>query len=124
MKAPETYLATAVAFPANHGTGELKLLSSDPDAHPLIDPKFLTYPFDKRIAIESIREILEFLGKPRMAKNSVRLASRPSGKTDEDIMVRRIVQQATNSTSYTDKYIPFTLADGIVAYRPMCRRPR
>ena len=87
MKAPENYLATAVCFPGSSGVGEIKLQSSIPDDHPLIDPKFLTHPFDKRVAIESIRETMSFLDKPLMAKHSVRLAAGPAGTTDEDISV-------------------------------------
>ena len=98
MKAPDKYLSTAVAFPGNHGTGELKLLSSNPSDHPLIDPKFLTHPFDKRVAIESVRETLEFLGKTQMAKSTVRLAAGPTGNTDEDVLVREGFQPDTNST--------------------------
>ena len=77
-------------FPGKHGTGESKLLSSNPVDHALIDPKFLTHPFDKRVAIESIRETVEFLGKPLMAKYTVHLAAGPTGYTDEDILVSEV----------------------------------
>ena len=98
VKAPEKYLSTAVAFPGNHGTGEMKLLSLNPSDHPVIDPKFLPHPFDKRVAIESVRETLELLGKSLMAKSTVRLAAGPSENTDVDILVRKNHQPDTKST--------------------------
>ena len=88
MKAPEKYLSTAVAFPGNYGTGELKLLSSNPSDYPLINPNFLAHQFDKRVAIESVRETMEFLNKPLMAESSLRFAAGPAGITDEDILLR------------------------------------
>lgn len=87
MKAPEKYLATATAFPGNHGTGSITLSSSDPKDLPIINPGFLSHPIDKRIAIESVRETLEFLNKPLMAEGSLRLAAGPEGSSDEEILV-------------------------------------
>ncbi|KAK0507115.1 hypothetical protein JMJ35_010573 [Cladonia borealis] len=65
--------------------------------HALIDPNFLAHPFDKRVAIESVRETLEFLGKPLMATSTVHLAAGPSGNTDEDILayMGKIDEQGT-----------------------------
>ena len=76
-----------MAFPGNYGTGEIKLGSSNPMDHPIIDPKFLSNPFDKRTAIESVRETLDFLNKPLMAKGLKRFAAAPTGDTDEEILV-------------------------------------
>ncbi|KAL8791599.1 MAG: hypothetical protein Q9195_005804 [Heterodermia aff. obscurata] len=86
VKPPEDYLATAVAFPGSHGTGVIELQSSNPNDPPLIDPKFLEHPFDQRLAIESVRETLEFLNQPLMAKDTLRFAAGPSGDTDEAIL--------------------------------------
>ncbi|KAI4179969.1 MAG: hypothetical protein L6R41_007539, partial [Letrouitia leprolyta] len=86
VKAPEKYLATATAFPGNHGTGSITLSSSDPKDLPIINPGFLSHPIDKRIAIESVRETLEFLNKPLMAEGSLRLAAGPEGSSDEEIL--------------------------------------
>ena len=77
-----------MAFPATHGTGVLELQSSKPDDAPIIDPKFLEHPFDQRLAVESVRETLEFLKQPLMAKDTLRFAVGPTGDTDEDILVR------------------------------------
>ena len=99
MKAPEKYLATAVAFPGNYGAGEIKLSSSKASDLPLIDPKYLAHQFDKRLAIEAVRETMEFLKQPLMAENSLRFAAGPDGMADEDILVREAFDPATNHAS-------------------------
>lgn len=69
----------------------MKLSSSDVKDPPIIDPKYLTHPFDKRVAIESVRETVAFLNQPLMAKGSLRFAAGPEGESDEDILVGYIV---------------------------------
>ena len=71
--------------------GEVKLRSGNPNDPPLIDPKFLSHPFDRRVAIESVRETLEFLSLPGLAKDQIRLATGPSGRSDEEILVSSLV---------------------------------
>lgn len=88
MKAPDLYLATAVAFPGTQGNEQIKLESNDPTKQPVIDPKFLVHPFDRRVAIESVRETLEFLEKPLFAKDILGWAAGPVGRTDAEILVR------------------------------------
>ena len=87
MKAPEEYLAHAVAFMGGQAAGEVKLRSGDPKDPPLVDPKFLDHPFDRRVTIESVREAFELLDLPALAKDQVRLARGPRGRSDEDILV-------------------------------------
>ncbi|MCJ1455564.1 hypothetical protein MMC28_005919 [Mycoblastus sanguinarius] len=86
VKAPEKYLATAVAFMNGQSAGEVKLRSADPNDPPLVDPNFLSHPFDCRVAVESIREALEFISLPGLAKDQVRLATGPTGQSDEEIL--------------------------------------
>ena len=68
-------------------SGEVKLRSRDPKDPPLVDPKFLSHPYDRRVAVESVREALEFLDLPGLAKDQVRLAAGPTGRGDEEILV-------------------------------------
>lgn len=68
--------------------GSVKLRSADPKDPPLIDPNFLSHPYDLRVAIESVREALELLDLPDLAKDRVRLATGPTGRSDEEILVR------------------------------------
>ena len=87
MKAPEHYLVTAAAFSGNRGDGEITLQSSDPMDPPVINPKFLTHPFDRRVAIESVRGTLEFMNTPSIAEDQDSLIAGPQGPDDESILV-------------------------------------
>lgn len=96
MKAPAKYLAIAVAFEGNYtARGSVTLKSADPKDPPVIDPKFLAEPFDRRVAIEAVREGLRFLDLPQIAKDQVRLAAGPEDRSDEAILVRSYSQNLT-----------------------------
>ncbi|KAI0882886.1 GMC oxidoreductase [Annulohypoxylon maeteangense] len=66
--------------------GEITLQSSDPDVPLKFDSKFLTAPFDRRVAIESLRAVLRFTEHESYAKNTVAMLSGPKSDSDEDIM--------------------------------------
>ena len=61
VEAPETYLCTALAFMGAQSSGTISLHSTDPSEPPIIDPKFLSHRFDRRVAIECTRDALDFL---------------------------------------------------------------
>ncbi|KAI4179599.1 MAG: hypothetical protein LQ346_007161, partial [Caloplaca aetnensis] len=86
VKAPELFLASAVAFSGAEASGEVKLQSSNPDDPPLINPNFLSHPFDRYLAIQSVRETLEFLQMPLFARDQERLAAGPKGREDDEIL--------------------------------------
>ncbi|KAI4140687.1 MAG: hypothetical protein LQ341_003748 [Variospora aurantia] len=86
MLPPHRYLATAVAFHGTETGGSITLSSSDPNSAPLIDPAFLTHPFDRHLAIHSVRETLAFLRTPSLAQDQIRLAAGPKGDGDEEIL--------------------------------------
>ena len=69
-------------------SGTVTLRSKDPKDPPLIDPKFLSHPFDRHVAIECLRDTLDFLDQPFLADNRERLATGPKGLSDEEILVR------------------------------------
>ena len=77
-----------MALPATQVTGSLRLRSLDPKESPKIDPNFLSHPFDQRLAIEAIRETLQFLSNPVLKSNHISWAAGPVGIGDEDILVR------------------------------------
>ena len=87
VKPEDCYLSLVVAFMNPQSRGEIRLRSADPDEPPLADPKFLSSPFDRRNAIESVRAALELLDVPRLAKDTLALAAGPEGRTDEEIYV-------------------------------------
>lgn len=70
-------------------SGEVTLRSADPKEPALIDPKFLAHPFDRRVAIESVREALDSLETPALAQNRERIAAGPVDRSDEEILVSR-----------------------------------
>ncbi|KAL8827722.1 MAG: hypothetical protein Q9170_006899 [Blastenia crenularia] len=86
VKEPDLYLATAVVIPATESGGEVKLSSSDPAENPIVDPHFLSHPFDRRIAIQALRETMEFFQTPSLAKGHSGLAVGPKGEGDEKIL--------------------------------------
>lgn len=87
VQSPEQYLAIAVALMNTQSTGTVTLASSNPSAAPSVDPKFLSHPFDCRLAIESVREALAFLDLECLKKDEVRLAAGPAGRGEGEILV-------------------------------------
>ncbi|KAK8049616.1 hypothetical protein PG994_011346 [Apiospora phragmitis] len=65
--------------------GTITLRSADPREAPVIDPKFLTHPFDRRTAIEGMREILRFFQAPVWKQKTVRNVSWPRNHSDSAI---------------------------------------
>ncbi|KAH7034753.1 GMC oxidoreductase-domain-containing protein [Microdochium trichocladiopsis] len=64
--------------------GTVTLQSTDPRQAPLIDPKFLTHPYDKRNAIESLREMLRYQQAPAWkAREVTRTIGWPAGTSYE-----------------------------------------
>jgi len=79
------------------------LQSSNPADLPIINPNFLAHPFDKRLAIESVRETLDFLNQPLMSEDSIRFAAGPEGGGDEEILVRRMLWHMSTLFCYFTK---------------------
>ncbi|KAL2132775.1 hypothetical protein VTI74DRAFT_3399 [Chaetomium olivicolor] len=66
--------------------GTVRLQSSDPNVPLLFDPKFLEHPFDRRSAIESLREALRFTRTEAYAKDTVSTIAAPKSDSDEDLL--------------------------------------
>ena len=66
--------------------GTVTLESADPLAAPLIDPKFLTHPYDQRVMIEGVREIMRILSAPVYAGRTIEKVG-PKDDSDEAILV-------------------------------------
>ena len=54
---------------------------------PLVDPNFLDDDFDKRVAIEAVREAMAFLNSPALKSDHIRFGAGPESMNDEDILV-------------------------------------
>ncbi|KAK7907983.1 FAD/NAD(P)-binding protein [Apiospora marii] len=72
-----------VMNPQSRGTVTLK--SANPRDPPAIDPRFLTHPFDRRTAIEGMREMLRFFQAPTWKQKTVRNVSWPQDNSDKAI---------------------------------------
>ncbi|KAI0892479.1 GMC oxidoreductase [Annulohypoxylon nitens] len=66
--------------------GEITLQSADPDVPLKFNPRYLTSPFDRRLAVESLRAVLRFTEHESYAKNTVALISGPKSDSEEDIL--------------------------------------
>lgn len=66
--------------------GEVTLQSADPDAPLKFDPKFLSEPFDRRVAIEALRDALRVAKHEDYTKNNVAMVAGPKGDSDEDLL--------------------------------------
>ncbi|KAJ5112230.1 hypothetical protein N7532_000275 [Penicillium argentinense] len=66
--------------------GEVTLQSSDPDAPLLFNPKFLAHPFDRRLAIEALRDSFRVAKHEAYTKDNVAALAMPAGESDEELL--------------------------------------
>lgn len=86
---PQTDESTvsAIALIMNpQSRGEVSLRSSDPLDPPLIDPRFLSHPFDRKAITEAMREMLRYFQAPIFKDRTVRQIAWPESDSDEAIL--------------------------------------
>ncbi|EGE79598.1 glucose-methanol-choline oxidoreductase [Blastomyces dermatitidis ATCC 18188] len=66
--------------------GEVTLQSSDPNEPLRMDPKFLSHPFDRRAAIDSLRDALRVAEHPAYIKDKLAELAAPKSDSDEDLL--------------------------------------
>ncbi|KAI9150115.1 Pyranose dehydrogenase [Paramyrothecium foliicola] len=66
--------------------GEATLQSADPAMPLRFDPKFLSTAFDRRAAIESLRDAMRFVESKGYAKDNVGMLAGPQGDGDDDLL--------------------------------------
>ncbi|PGH10324.1 hypothetical protein GX51_00081 [Blastomyces parvus] len=66
--------------------GEVTLQSSDPKEPLRMDPKFLSHPFDRRAAIDSLRDAFRVAKHPAYIKDKVAELAAPKSDSDEDLL--------------------------------------
>ncbi|KAL8865234.1 MAG: hypothetical protein Q9174_006997, partial [Haloplaca sp. 1 TL-2023] len=86
VEAPEKYISTPVSLMSLQSRGTVTLRSNNFADPPNIDPNFLKEPFDKRVAIEAVREAMAFLDSPALKRDHVRFAAEPKSLSDSDIL--------------------------------------
>lgn len=66
--------------------GEVTLQSADPEVPLKFDPKFLEHPFDRRAAIDSLRDALRVAKNDAYTKDNVSEMAVPKSDSDEDLL--------------------------------------
>jgi choline dehydrogenase-like flavoprotein len=69
--------------------GSVTLRSRDPNDAPIIDPKFATHPFDRRVLIDGLRQTLRLLQAPVYAKNTIEVLG-PGAEATDDVIWEHI----------------------------------
>ncbi|KAM0296179.1 hypothetical protein HYE67_008122 [Fusarium culmorum] len=77
--------------------GQVTLQSADPNVPLKFDPKFLASPFDRRVAIESLRDAFRLVKHENYVKNNVDTMVGPKGDSDEELLAH---WRATISSSW------------------------
>lgn len=86
VKPEDTYMTHELLLQNNLSRGSLSLQSADPRELPRIDPRFLEHPFDKRIAIETVREAVA-IGRSKAYHSMIqRMVHGPAADDDESIL--------------------------------------
>jgi choline dehydrogenase len=68
-------------------TGSITLRSKDPTIQPLIDPNFLSNPYDKVTMIAAVRAEMRLMATNKMKEHYIGPIFGPKSDSDEDIMV-------------------------------------
>lgn len=80
-------IVSAIALIMNpQSRGVVSLQSSDPLAPPMIDPRFLSHPFDRKAIIEAMREMLRYFQAPIFKDRTIRRIDWPEDDSDEGIL--------------------------------------
>ena len=67
--------------------GEIRLQSNNPEAPPLIDPRYLSNDYDKKIMVEGVRKAREILAAKEFSRyNSTEVSPGFDVETDEEIL--------------------------------------
>jgi choline dehydrogenase-like flavoprotein len=81
-----TIVSVGVFISNTQSTGEVKLQSSDPAVPLLFDPQLLSHPYDRRVAIESTRDLLRVEETPAFRKDTIKMILGPKSDSEADIL--------------------------------------
>ena len=80
-------MTTIFSFVLNgQSRGSVTLQSADPKVPLLFDPNYFSHPYDRRVAIESVREVLKMINHPAFQKDTVDVMLAPKSDSEEDIL--------------------------------------
>jgi choline dehydrogenase-like flavoprotein len=86
--APEM-VCVAVILMNQQSRGSVTMQSADPKVPLLFDPNYFEHPFDRRVAIEAVREVLSVMDGPAIKHDLLgpsAITGAPKSSSDEDIM--------------------------------------
>ncbi|KAK4941999.1 hypothetical protein LTR10_018180 [Elasticomyces elasticus] len=115
VRAGDTYMTHELLLQNNLSKGSVSLQSANPREPPRIDPRFLEHPFDKRIAIETVREAVA-IGRSSAYQSVIRcMVHGPEADDDESILrfIRATLGQGYHSLG-TCRMGPSTKAGTVV----------
>jgi choline dehydrogenase-like flavoprotein len=91
---PATNFLGAISLVMNpQSRGTISLRSSNPADAPIIDPKFLSHPFDRRVMIDGLRETMRLFKAPIFVSRTVEWIGPNLDSDDETIMVSNVYKQ-------------------------------
>jgi choline dehydrogenase-like flavoprotein len=82
----KTFLGCICLVDVPQSRGTVTLRSRNPNDKPLIDPKFLTHPYDRRAMIEGLRYATKVLKAPIYKEKTIEFIG-PKDDTDEALWV-------------------------------------
>ena len=84
--APDVSFVGAICILDNaQSQGSVTLKSTNPDDAPIIQPNFVTHPFDRKVLIDGIRQTTRLLQAPVYARNTIERLGPAADATDEVI---------------------------------------
>lgn len=83
----ESYIGGIALNMNPQSKGTVTLGSANPLDPPVIDPRLLTHPYDRRVLIESVRDTMKFFSTPIFKSKTLRTVSWPEDDSDEAIWV-------------------------------------
>ncbi|KAL4769150.1 hypothetical protein BDW60DRAFT_225293 [Aspergillus nidulans var. acristatus] len=91
MLAPEltkdySYVCLLAFLMNEQSVGEVRLQSSNPEVPLLFNANFLAHPYDRRVCVEAVRELLAVTNHPAFAKDTVNMILGPKSESEEDIL--------------------------------------
>lgn len=95
---PESAEAEIVSFLTvvlnAQSSGRVTISSTDPNDDPVVDPNYLSHPYDQRVAIEGLRALVAFSKMSAFETQAEKRVEGPDGDDDESLLLhaKRSVQ--------------------------------
>jgi choline dehydrogenase-like flavoprotein len=78
--------AYTIVLVATQSRGEVTLQSSDPSIPLLFNPRIFSHPYDRRVAIEASKYLMDVLERPTYSKDTIGRVRWPAGRSDDELL--------------------------------------